>query len=196
MTLRRVGAAAALILLSANPAIAQGFGYGGKAGMNLFTVSFEQDDALAVSAKPAIVAGGFVTISLGSHLSAEVDIFYSERKFRFEESDIVDTLGYIELPMLARFRIVTKEGWNVAAVGGAAVSFLQKAKETISGTAYDIKDAVRSTETTGVVGAQVQVGRRLVFDVRYLLGLTDVYAADDFPAKSRGFQITAGYRVK
>jgi len=196
MTLRRVVAGAALILLSAAPAIAQGFGYGGKAGMNLFTVSFEQDDSIAVSAKPAIVAGGFITIGLGSRLSVEVDGYYSERKFRFAEGDIVDTLSYIELPMLARFRIVTKEGWNVAAVGGAAVSFLQKAKETISGTAYDIKDAVSSTETSGVIGAQVQVGRRLVFDVRYLLGFTDVYAAEDFPAKSRGFQITGGYRFK
>ena len=91
--------------------------------------------------------------------SLEVDAYYSQRKFDFEEGDIVDTLNYFELPILARFRLLSKETWNLSAVGGAALSFLLNAKETISGTEFDIKSAVKSNETAGVVGAQVGIGR-------------------------------------
>jgi hypothetical protein len=195
MTLRRVAAAAAGLLLSATVAQAQSLGFGGKAGVNLIEVNFEQDDSIAVKAKTGIVGGGFVTFGAGQ-FSLEVDAYYSQRKFGFEEADIVDTLNYFELPILARFRLLNKETWNLSAVGGAAVSLLSSAEETISGIGSDIKAAVKSNETAGVVGAQVGIGRWLVVDVRYLIGLTDVYTAEDFPAKSRGFQITGGFRVR
>lgn len=196
MTVRRLAAAAALILAAAVPAGAQSFGYGAKAGVNLFTVSFQTDDSISASAKPGIVGGGFVTLGLGSKLSAEVDVYYSERTFSFEDGDIEDRLASVELPILLRYRVMTRESWHLSAVGGAALSFVQKAEETISGTTYDITSTVESQETSAVVGAQVQIGRRIIVDVRYLYGLTNVYAADDFPAKSRGFQITGGYRLK
>lgn len=196
MSARRLAAAAVLILTAVSTAGAQTFGYGAKAGVNLLNVSFESDDSISGSAKPGIVGGGFVTLALGSKLSAEVDVYYSERKFNFEEGDIEDRLAYVELPILLRFRVVTRESWHVSAVGGASLSFLQSAEETISGTSYDITSSVKSQETAAVAGAQVQIGRRIIVDVRYLYGLTNVYAADDFPAKSRGFQITGGYRLK
>jgi hypothetical protein len=193
---RQVAAAAVAILVSATAAQAQGLGYGAKAGVNFMSVTFEDDTAGNGSAKPGIVAGGFVTFGLASWLSAEVDAYYSERKFNFEESDVEDRLAYVELPILARVRVVTNESWNLRAVGGIALSFLQSATETISGTEYDSTSLVESMETAAVVGAQAQIGRWLVVDFRYLFGLTDVYVAPDFPAKSKGFQITAGYRFK
>jgi hypothetical protein len=195
MTVRRLAAAAALILAAAVPAGAQTFGYGGKAGVNLVNVSFESED-LATSGKIGIVAGGFVTLSPGGPFSLEVDAYYSERKFTFTEGDIEDRLAYVELPILARFRIMTRESWHLSAVGGAALSFLQSGRETISGAPDDITSKVESMETSAIVGAQAQIGRRIVVDVRYLYGVSNVFVAADFPAKTRGFQITGGYRLK
>lgn len=195
MSARRLAAAAALVLAAAVPARAQSFGYGAKAGLNLVNVSFESDD-LATSAKPGIVAGGFVTLALGSKLSAEVDVYYSQRRFTFDEGDIEDRLASVELPILLRFRVISRESWQVSAVGGVALSFVQSAEETISGVTDDITSLIESQETSAVVGAQVQLGRRIVVDVRYLYGVTDVYTAAAFPAKTRGFQITGGYRLK
>src|SRR5262245_41450537 len=111
---RHVAAAAAAMLISGTAAQAQSLGYGGKAGVNLIGVSFE--DNIDGSARPGLVAGGFVTFNLGSRLSAEVDVYYSQRIFNFEEGDIEDRLAYVELPILARYRILTHESWHLSAV--------------------------------------------------------------------------------
>jgi hypothetical protein len=95
-----------------------------------------------------------------------------------------------------RFRVLDGGSWRVHALAGAAIASLLDAEETVGSERLDITAAVRSQETSAVVGAEIQIGRRLTVDVRYLHGTSNVYEAASFPAKSRTLEILAGYRVR
>jgi hypothetical protein len=44
------------------------------------------------------------------------------------------------------------------------------------------------------VGAEIALGEmKLLIDLRYYLGLTDVYESTEFSMKNRGFMLTAGF---
>jgi hypothetical protein len=185
----------ALAAGAAAPAAGQGLGFGGKAGVNWSRVRFEVEDGFDTKGRPGVVAGGFVTLPVAGRLGLEVDVFYAERRTEIE-GVVEDRLTYVEIPILARYRVMSRGAWRVYAVGGAVVSLLQTAEEVAGGDRFDIEPAVESRETSAAIGAAVEIGRRLVFDVRYLHGVSDVYQASGFPAKSRTVVVTGGYRVK
>jgi hypothetical protein len=66
-----------------------------------------------------------------------------------------------------------------------------------SGLTYagDIKDLYRDFDLGAAFGAGVNIqvrNLRLIFDVRYYLGLTDVYRSADISVKNAGLMITGG----
>jgi len=187
--------AAALLIAAPAAAAAQGFGFGGKAGVNLTTITFERDDSLEGKAKPGLVAGGFVTLPVFLKLHLQVDVLWSERVSEFEGT-VEDKLSYVEIPVLVRFGFHPEGRWRGFVIGGVSSALLQKASESVGGNEGDIKSAVKSQEYSVFVGGQLQIGRRWLADVRYLFGLTDVYAATNFPAKQRTLQITGAYVLK
>ena len=184
-----------VFLALAHTSYAQNLQYGGKAGVNWASITFDQDEDLTVTGKPGIVAGGFVTFSGNRRLGFQVEALYSRRVTEFE-NEITDTLAYAELPLLVRYRLMSNPRWTLHVVGGAVLSFLQKATEEIGGVDFDIKNSVESTETAAAVGVDAQVWRNVVVGFRFIQGLSDLYTATDFPAKQRTIQITAGWRIK
>jgi Outer membrane protein beta-barrel domain len=200
MRMQAVRFVSALVIAAApcfsSAAAAQSFG--GKGGYNTANVSFDQDrSGLSTTAEPSFVVGGFFNLPLFGRFDLQVEGLYSKRVAKFEEI-IKDSLTYIEVPMLARYRLMTRPSWRVHVVGGIVYSRLIEARETFSGFSEDITDLIEPNDLAASIGGDVEWKRRWVFDFRYLYGLTEVYAEPGslFSARHKAIQITAGYRIR
>ncbi len=173
--------------LGAAPAHAQAWGV--KGGLNLATVKLEDIDT---AAEASAVAGGFVRVPLGARLRLQVEGLFAQRRITFE--DIVrHELNYLEIPVLARFRVVTIGSWPVHVLGGGVVGMRLSANEIISGESVDIKDAYEPVDLGASIGGEVAMSRRWLADVRYVFGLTNANDVPGFDVKFRTFQVTVGF---
>jgi len=171
--------------------------FGGKGGYNTANVSFDSDrSVLNTSPEPSFVVGGLFTIPLFGRVDLQVEGLYSKRVTKFEDI-IKDSLTYVEVPFLLRYRILTRPSWRVHVVGGGVYGRLIEARETFSGSSEDITDLIEPNDFAVSIGGDVEWKRRWVFDFRYLYGLSEVYAEPGslFSARQNAIQITAGYRI-
>ena len=173
--------------LGAPPAHAQAWGV--KGGLNLATVKLEDIDT---EAETSAVAGGFVRVPLGARLRLQVEGLFAQRRITFE--DIVrHELNYLEIPVLARFHVVTIGSWPVHVLGGGVVAMRLSANEIISGESVDIKEAYEPVDFGASIGGEVAISRRWLADVRYVFGLTNANEVPGFDVKFRTFQVTVGF---
>lgn len=195
-----VGAAAALALLLGTARTAQGQSLvlGARGGVNLFTVAVSPEGYLGeVKAKAGLVAGGFLIFKDEARLGIEVGAHYAVRRATFD-AVITDTINYFEVPVVARYRLMTRPGLTLRAIAGGNIGILISAKESIGGQSVSATDAIKSTDTGVVAGAQAEWNKKWLFDFRYQYGLSDVYEVTIGGVKTRqnGFQILVGYRLR
>ncbi len=203
---RRTLTSLLLVALSVPPAAAQtalvpaptdsGLSIGAKGGVTLASLSFDPDRTiLANNAEPSFVVGGLVNLPIAGRWSLQFEGLYARRVIGFEGTT-EDTLTYLEVPMLLRYAALRKPGWRVHAVGGAVYSRLLKAEELVIEPPDDIKEIMEPNELAVSIGADFEWRGKLVFDFRYLYGLSEAYAdpSGQFSAKQRVIQVTAGYR--
>lgn len=187
------------LLAVAGPAQAQTFGP--KGGITWSNLAFEREPApVDGRSGPGLIAGGFLEIPAIGRLSVQADVLFVERRTDFadapeSETVFTDTLRYLEIPVVGRFRLFNWAGLQFAAEGGLGFSRLLTARETYDGGDDDIAEAIESSELSAIAGGAVE-WRFLVVGVRYLFGLSDVYRDDFFPARQRTLQVTAGYRFR
>lgn len=189
-TLRTITSAVACVaaLLSAVPAAAQTWGV--KGGLNLSNVSLEDFDT---SAEPSAVAGGFFRLPFMAGLQIQVEGLVAQRRVSFDDS-VRDELNYLELPVLARYRVFSAGGRPVSALGGGVPAFRLSAKEVFSGgDSEDITDRYEPFDFGVAVGGEVAITRRWLVDVRYIFGVTNVQDVPGFDVKFRTWQVTVGY---
>jgi Outer membrane protein beta-barrel domain len=159
----------------------------GKGGVSLANVSFDPDGAvLSTTMEPGYAVGGQINFPLFSRLALQVEGLYATRVTEFAE-----------IPVLGRITLMEKPAWQVRILGGVVYGRLLKARESFgSGISEDINESINSNDLAVSIGADLQ-WRRLVFDFRYLYGLSEVYAepAAGMSARHRVMQITAGYRI-
>jgi hypothetical protein len=196
--MRFICAVLAILAAVALPAAAQDVGVGVKGGVTRMKIVFDDPAPVTGSSDAGIVVGGFATLAVWSRLSAQVEALFSERTTTFEDV-VTDRLRYLEVPVLARYRVWSTGRLTVDALAGAHLAFLLDATESISGLESDFSEAVRPRDVAAVAGAAVTWGR-VVVDARYLHGLSKLYVtppapAPEFPAYQRGFEITAGWRI-
>ena len=179
--------------LGAAPAHAQVWGV--KGGLNLSTVKLEDIDT---AAEASAVVGGFVRVPLAGRLRLQVEGLFAQRRITFEE--IVDhELNYVEIPVLARYRVLTVGGRPIHVLGGAVIGLRLSANEIISGESEDVKEAYEPVDLGASIGGEVAISRRWFADVRYVFGLTNANKVSDVPGvpaldvKFRTFQVTVGF---
>ena len=176
--------------LGAAPASAQTWAV--KGGLNLATVKLEDIDT---TAEASAVAGGFGRVPLGARLRLQVEGLFAQRRITFE--DIVrHELNYLEIPVLARFHVVTIGSRPVHLLGGGVFSFRLSASEIISGESEDVTEAYEPVDLGASIGGEVAISRRWLADVRYVFGLTNANKVPDLPGfdvKPRTFQVTVGF---
>ena len=189
-TLRIVATAAACVagLLWAVPAAAQTWGV--KGGLSLSDVTLEGFDT---SAEPSAVAGGFYRLPFIAGMRIQVEGLVAQRRVTFDDS-VRDELNYLEVPMLARYRVFSVGGRPVHALGGGVLAFRLSAKEVFSGgESEDVKDSYEPVDFGVSVGGEVGLTRHWLVDVRYVFGVTNIYDIPGFDAKFRTWQVTVGF---
>lgn len=187
--------------------------YGVKAGLNIANVSGDNDDDNEVQFDFAL--GGFLEFQVNPNVSIQPELLYTRKGSYYEESltyvedgysireEIESTLNldYIQIPVLVKY----KPANNFNLFAGPALGLLMTAegeddlKATIDGVTisdsdtYDIKDQCNTTEIALVFGGEYNY-QQFVIDVRYDLGLTNIYDSDDFEIFNRVFTLSLGYK--
>ena len=199
------GVALALLL----PAFARAQEVGVKAGLNLASLTPEEDEDPDISWRRGLVAGGWFRTPLGQRVSLQAEGLFSEKGVRFDDIVFVDggsadiRIRYFELPVLARADFgAPASPTRFFVVGGLAPAFTLSARSKTyvnddEVDSRDIGDDVYSFDVGLVGGAGVQIGRAVI-EGRYTHGLRHINTddnGDEDRIKNRVFSVTIGFRV-
>lgn len=165
--------------------------------------------AVSTQNKNGFYAGGFVSIPVSEQFSIEPGITYAQKgytlrgQFGIDETELVSakselTLGYIELPVLAKANF---SGFQLFA--GPQVSYLANADlDTRAGALgfnfikdkRDVKSQFNDLDVslTGGVGYQFTNGLRL--EASYDHGLSRINSGQSLEAYNRAFKVGVGFK--
>ncbi len=186
---------------------AQGPAFGVKGGLNLSTLAVDQ--AKEENTRIGFNAGVFARTMPSSPFGLQIELLYSTRGSKASYSgffDLIDqevdfNLNYLELPVLASFRV----GDIVDLQLGAYAAYLLSSKVTTSGDFGDgskelDRDNFRSMDFGIAGGVGFNLGPTAQVGVRYLHGLTNIEdggAGEVFlgDAKNRTAQVYVAFGI-
>lgn len=181
-----------LVLVSAPVAAATQFSFGFKAGASFANNRWSDDDGT----EKAIVRptfGGFALVELTPTLALQPEINYLVTGEWWDIMDGTNTesFTYLHIPVLLRVRLM-EEGKIIPVVfAGPAMGFLLSARDQ----GKDVKAFFDSTDfgaDFGVGAEMAAANMKLLFDLRYYLGLKNVWGGPSFSMYNRSFIFTAG----
>ncbi len=199
MRLRVAAVLLGILAVTSAPAFAQATG-GGKVGVNWGTVSDEEEDG--VGWKPGFVVGGFVDIPLSGMFSFAPEVLYTQKGAKNDFTDVGFEIkqklkiDFVQIPLL--FKVgPTDSPYRPFVSFGPAIGFVAKARFTesiddVEETDVDIKDELKSTEFSLMVGAGVHFGRGLI-EGRYDHGFTNLDEIEGGEIKTRTFSVLVGF---
>lgn len=188
-----------LVLVFGLPAYAQGVSGGVKGGVNFANLSFDPDEDEDLDSRIGLIAGGFVTMPIGSVFAIQPEVLYAQRGAKSEVEGGTGTLklDYLEFPVLARigsdaFNVFAGPSFNVKL--NAEASFENDDDEEDS---QDIDEEVKGSDVALVLGAAFG-GRVFSIDVRATWGLTNINDDPDELAevRNRSVAVMVGIRLK
>lgn len=201
--------ALALVLLLPGISLAKGIKAGIKIGVNnsnLFgeeAQQLEQDIGYELKSKWGLCAGGFIQFNLGKVLAVQPEFLYTMKGARMKEEVLGETFklaingAYVEVPVLVKFMIPTPGGVKPNLFVGPAIAFKLSAKmkaeyagETIE--EEDVSDDMEDTEFGLIFGGGLDFGK-LMFDLRYSLGLTTLSKYEGEEIKNGAITLKVGF---
>ncbi len=147
--------------------------FGAKAGLNLANLSISPKSSdYSLNMKPDFNAGVLVSIPLFSKFSLQPEIMYSAQGSKLKSTDESGTynMNYINVPVLFKY----KDASGFFAEIGPQLGILTSAKAKSGSESQDLKDELKSTDFSGVVGIGYLSRLNLGIDARYNLGLSNI----------------------
>lgn len=184
-------------------------GTGVKAGVNMANLSFSEDTGTDWNSSIGIRLGVFHSFRLGRKLELQPEIYYSIKgakstgTFLGEEVSAKVELGYVEVPLLLKFRVFTgrKAGVFIFTGGYGAFNTAAKTVTSFSGDSEteDIKEEIREMDYGLVIGGELEYGlgnAKLILDIRYSVGLANIkkIGFNPYEIKNRAVSFSLGYR--
>ena len=200
---RIVSTCTILILFFSIPAVAQdAFGIFG--GYNITNMIREPARlSSAHEQRPRLLFGGLVEFSLMQNFALHLEPMYVQKGAHF---DFIDTagdarrdrvdLGYLEIPILAKYRILASKT-SPYILAGPSVAWLLSAKQGNRSSIDDIKDQRKSLDIGigGGAGIFLTSDRLKIFiEARYNYGLTNIddTSEDNSTLRNNGFRFFLG----
>lgn len=188
-------AAIAVVGFSATGLAQQQVKFGPKAGINLASMS-GQDDA---EMKIGFHVGAVAEIKFSDTFSIQPELLYSAQGAKSKSSDDEKLNNdYINIPIMAKYYFV--EGFSVEA--GPQIGFLMKAEASNGDATVDMKDYYKSIDFGLGIGLAYDLPQGLFVNARYNIGLSKIgedqtignitIEADD--VKNSVIQIGVGYK--
>jgi len=188
-----------------------------KAGMNVSNMTqdatFKPDDELVPSG--GFMVGVQIRRAVNRVFQLQIEGLFTQKGNSLRNDteayhlDDMIVINYIEVPVLARFRVTQWGGNAVSVHAGPTFSFNAGTQETNNGR--EVKTGVRldqrlpalklKTFDTGVaIGGQVEL-KKLFIGARYTAGLSNIFADDAAvfgfsEMKNRVFTVFAGYGLR
>ena len=201
-------AAVTIVLLLPGTSLAKGITGGFKIGVNYANLFGEEARALEeflgadFKSKWGLCAGGFIQFNISKVLAIQPEFLYTMKGARMEEEVLGETLkvaynlSYLEVPVLVKFMIPTPGGVKPSLFVGPAVAIKLGAKMKVEYAGDtdedDVSDDVENTEFGLIIGGGLDFGK-IMFDVRYNLGLTTLSIYEDEEIKNRGISFKVGF---
>ena len=148
-----------------------------------------------------VAVGGSVALSLGPYFSIQPELLFAQKGAE-NGTDGSFTISYVELPVLAKFRLPAQGNGRQFSphfyVGGA-VGLKAGCTARSGSTSDSCEDAgvdMKSTDVSLVVGAGVDIGRAML-GARYDIGLSKIQdAATPEDVKNRAFYLLVGWAFR
>ncbi|MCO6162619.1 porin family protein [Flavobacterium sp. NRK F7] len=180
-----VFAAVAVVLFGIS--YAQEVKFGAKGGLNLSTLSGDDDTAMKVGFQ----VGGFAEISVTEKFAIQPELLYSTQGTKYDGTgDPSLHLDYLNIPVMAKFFVT--EGLSLEA--GPQVGFLLSAKLKTDAGDADFKEYVNSTDFGLNFGVGYDVTDNISLGVRYGFGVSDVNKEGNNSIKNSNFSFALGYK--
>lgn len=160
------------------------FTFGIRAGANMSTVSGEDNAYYEVKSKWDFHAGLNLDISIVKSFAVETGLFYTGKgsKLGYVYSD-EGNLSYIQLPLLALYRLPIKDDVHVQVKAGGYFGYLINEPETLK---------VKKPDMGIICGAGISY-KKFYFGLQYELGLSKVVNPHWFKGRNRNLAISLGY---
>jgi hypothetical protein len=188
-------------LAASTPAFAQGSSFGVKGGVNFATLSAETDPGPDFGYRTGLVAGGFFTWPIASHLDLQPEGLFTQQGATIKGSGLEHVtikLDSIVVPVLVRYRL-RPAGQGLVLFAGPSIGFNVQAKAAAGAgdleVTDDFKDQVEDVDYGLVFGGAWESGRFLI-EGRYSWGLS-VLSNDPDDAdqtRHRVISVMAGFR--
>jgi hypothetical protein len=178
---------------------------GVKVGLNLANVGGD-DVEDGVDSKMGLAVGGFLTYSLNNKIAIQPEIFYSQKGFKIDESEMGMTvkstmaLNYLEIPILGVYSVSK----NISVFAGPSIGLYMNGEMKFEmsgefmGESFDESETeeIKSEEITSpefglVVGGAYSLGK-ISIGARYSMGLTNMPDEEDVDMKNKVIQILLG----
>jgi opacity protein-like surface antigen len=178
------------IILTALAVLAFGFAnaqvkFGAKVALNFATLTGDVENQSSLT---AFQVGGFAEIKVSEKFAVQPELMYSTQGASFDggEGDIV--LGYINIPVMAKFYVAK----SFSLEAGPQIGFLLSAKDD----GEDFKDETSSTDFGFNFGAGYDFTENFSAGLRYNLGLSNLVDIEGYDAsvKNSVFSVSLGYK--
>ncbi len=169
--------------------------FGGKAGVNLSTLS--GSDVEDAKMKVGFHVGGLVQVPITESFIFQPELVFSTQGAKFEETYMDETYeykmntSYINVPLLAKYQT----GSGFFAETGPQFGLLMSAKAKGEGESTDIKEYYKKLDFAWAIGAGFKMQNNLGIDVRYNLGLSKLPDEGDEKVKNSVFQVGVFYVI-
>jgi hypothetical protein len=173
-----------MLLVASSPAFAlqdSPLSFGPKIGVSFTNFRAPDDEEF----KAGFCGGAFLAYAIHDWFTVQPELLYSmkgyDRSFSiFLSEDHGVNLDYIEIPVLAMLTIPTNSIFTPNIFVGPTMAFNVRAETYRGDQSEDIKDIVNVFEASMVFGGGLNVvlgprGRVFTFDIRYVMGLTDIF---------------------
>lgn len=180
------------ILVMAQPAQAQGVGFGIKGGPIYTKFSSEVVD---FESRTGFQGGIFVGGNRNGVFGGQLEILYAKKSTETERLGLKTDAYFIQLPLLLRLNIGSsnRNGFIAYAIGGPSFDINLKAEQND----LDIKDNYESFDVGLVGGGGIEIAR-IILEGRYSWGLRNVLDAtidrEFTDIKSNSFSVLVGFR--
>lgn len=170
----------------------EGVSFGVKAGLNLSNLK-ESGGGMSItySSLANVTVGGYALFHLKPSFGIQGELLYSGAGAKVSGSGKA-VLSYLYIPVLAKYTFANS-GFGIFA--GPQLGFLLSAKsKPDGGGSTDVKDSFKSTDFSGILGADYTFGAGFNIGARYQLGLSDINnSGSGTTVKNTAFNITVGY---
>jgi len=174
---------------------------GVRVGLNLANLSGNDVADLGdTDSRAGLVVGLFGVVPLNQTIAFQPEVLFSQQGAKLEDGsdDATIKLDYLQVPLLARFRLGMSPSAPVHALFGPSFGFRTNAEVDLNGETIDdndeFEDQTESFDIGLVAGIGVNAGPAVV-DARYMWGLRNLNKIDDgAEIKNRVFSVSVGFR--